>query len=224
MAFTSCVGGRLSMVRNANSQISHRTNKTEWKMVPHGGLTSWGCWRVRCEMNTPLWLQRWEAQPQEVEGTTWERVPFGNNASTVYGRTNRPPLPRVTNRSLWQRCGGCYPVDPGLKPEPRGVPFLRCPGGRSRPILVMPTSSSLEYTSSSDSLWGSGGKESQTTLGSPHGKHRLRLSQGTGTGSPDQTSAHRVRSWGWWARVHSGGLGPEHWRTSGTKSPGVFTA
>ena len=39
-------------------------------------------------------------EPQEVEGTTGERVPFGNNASTVYARTNRPPLPRVTNCSL----------------------------------------------------------------------------------------------------------------------------
>ena len=193
-------------------------------MAPHGGLTSWGCWRVRCETNTPLWLQRWEAQPLEVEGTTGERVPCGNNATTVYGRTNRPPLPRVTNRSLWHRCRGCYPGNPGLKPGPRRIPFLRCPGGLSRAILVMPTPCRFEYTISSDWLWGLVGKESQTTLGSPRGKHRLRLSWGTRTESPDQTTAHTVRCWGWWARVHSGGLGPEHWRTSGTQSPGVFAA
>ena len=73
-------------------------------------------------------------EPQEGEGTTGERVPFGNHASTVYARTNRPPLLRVTNHSLWHRWGGCHPGDPGLKPGPRGVPFLRCPGGRSRPV------------------------------------------------------------------------------------------
>ena len=56
--------------------------------------------------------------------------------------------------------GRLLPYNPGLKPGLRGVPFLRCPGGCSSPILAMPTHCRFEYTSSSDSLWSLGGMES----------------------------------------------------------------
>ena len=51
MEFTSCVGGRLSRVRNANSWVPARTNKTEWKMAPHGVSPPGGAgrWGVRLE-------------------------------------------------------------------------------------------------------------------------------------------------------------------------------
>ena len=83
-----------SSSRNANSQVPSRANKTEWKMAPHGSHLLGVLEDVVWDWNTPLCLQRWEAPPQEVGGTTRERVPFGNNASPAYGRTKRPPQPR----------------------------------------------------------------------------------------------------------------------------------
>ena len=112
------------------------------------------------DWNTPLCLQWWEAPPQEVENTTGERVPFDNNVSTVYGRTKRPPLSRVTNHSLWHRWGECYLGNSGLKSGPRAIPFLKCPRGHYSPILATPIPCRFEYTSSSDWVWGLGGKES----------------------------------------------------------------
>ena len=58
-------------------------------------------------------------------------------------------------------------------------------------------------------LWSLGVKESYTTLGSPRAKFRFRLSWVKGTETPDQSRAHTVRHWGWWARACSGGLSTE---------------
>ena len=112
-------------------------------MAPHGGLTFWGCWRVRCETGTlhcacrDVKHNHRNRRYFRGEGSIWYQCKYclwKDKPSTTAQGNQLQTLTQMGRMLRW---------DPGLKHGPRGIPFLRCPGGRSAPFLPCPPTADL---------------------------------------------------------------------------------